>query len=67
MTIDVFWTKWIDYRDKLGVGFNDNRKFEMLSAMSKNYIENVIEENYDENSHLNYCQMVEEDYLLLTL
>lgn len=54
--------KWIDYREKLGIGFDDNQKFEMLSAMLKNYVVNVIEENYDENSHLNYCQMVGEDY-----
>ena len=54
--------KWVDYREKLGIGFSDIQKVNMLSAMLKNYIENVIKENYDENSHLNYCQMVGEDY-----
>ena len=54
--------KWVDYREKLGIGFNDNQKFKMLSAMLKNYVENIIEENYDENLHWNYCQMVGEDY-----
>lgn len=54
--------KWVDYREKLGIGFCDDQKFKMLSAMLKNYVENVITENYDENSHLNYCQMVGEDY-----
>lgn len=54
--------KWVDYREKLGIGFNDKQKFKMLSAMLKNYVDNVIEENYDESSHLNYCQMVGEDY-----
>lgn len=54
--------KWVDYREKLGIGFSDNQKLEMLSAMLKNYIENVIEENYDEDSYLNYCQMVGEHY-----
>lgn len=54
--------KWVDYREKLGIGFNDKQKFKMLSAMLKNYVEKVIEENYDENAHLNYCQMVGEDY-----
>ena len=54
--------KWVDYREKLGIGFNDKQKFKMLSAMLKNYVENVIEENYDEDSFLNYCQMVGEDY-----
>ena len=42
--------KWVDYREKLGIGFNDNQKFKMLSAMLKNYVDNVIEENYDESS-----------------
>lgn len=46
--------KWVDYREKLGIGFNDKQKFKMLSAMLKNYVDNVIEENYDESSHLNY-------------
>ena len=54
--------KWIDYREKLGVGFNDNQKYKMLSAMLKNYVDNVIEENYGESSYFNYCQMVGEDY-----
>ena len=42
--------KWVDYREKLGIGFNDKQKFKMLSAMLKNYVDNVIEENYDESS-----------------
>lgn len=54
--------KWVDYREKLGIGFSDNQKFKMLSAMLKNYIKNVIGENYDEDMHLNYCQMVGEEY-----
>ena len=35
--------KWIDYREKLGIGSNDNQKFKMLSAMLKNYMEKDIE------------------------
>lgn len=54
--------KWVDYREKLGIGFNDIQKVNMLSAMLKNYAENVIEETFDENWYLNYCQMVGEDY-----
>lgn len=54
--------KWIDYREKLGIGFSDNQKFKMLSAMLRNYITNVIGENYDENSYFDYCQVVGEDY-----
>ena len=54
--------KWIDYREKLGIGFDDNTKFEMLSNMLRNYIGNVIGANYDENSYLDYCQMVGEAF-----
>ena len=25
--------KWVDYREKLGIGFNDNNKFQMLSRL----------------------------------
>lgn len=54
--------KWVDYRKKLGIGFDDSQKFKMLSAILKNYVENVIGDNYNKNSYLNYCQMVGEDY-----
>lgn len=54
--------KWVDYREKLGIGFNDNDKFKMLSNMLTNYAENCLGESYDENSHLNYCQMIGEPY-----
>lgn len=54
--------KWIDYREKLGIGFDDGAKFEMLSNVLKNFVDNVVCESYDENSHLNYCQMVGETY-----
>ena len=54
--------KWVDYREKLGIGFEDKSKFEMLSNNLKNFIDYVVRESYDENSHLNYCQMVGEPY-----
>lgn len=54
--------KWVDYREKLGIGFDDSQKFKMLSTILKNYVENVVGESFDENSYLNYCQMVGEDY-----
>ena len=54
--------KWVDYREKLRIGFNDKQKFEMLSAILKNYVGNVVEGNLDEDSYFNYCQMVGEDY-----
>ena len=54
--------KWVDYREKLGIGFDDSQKFKMLSTILKNYVENVVGDNFDENSYLNYCQMIGEDY-----
>lgn len=54
--------KWVDYREKLKIGFDDRKKFEMLSAILKNYVGNVVEENLDEDSYFVYCQMVGEDY-----
>lgn len=54
--------KWIDYREKLGIGFNDHQKFNMLSTILKNYVGNVIKEYFNEKSYLEYCQMVGEEY-----
>ena len=54
--------KWLDYREKLKIGFDDSQKFTMLSAILKNYVGNVVKENLDENSYFNYCQMLGEDY-----
>jgi hypothetical protein len=54
--------KWVDYREKLGIGFDDEGKYKMLSNMMQNYVDNCLGEGYDEMSHLNYCQMVGEAY-----
>lgn len=54
--------KWVDYREKLGIGFNDSQKFKMLSNILRNYAENVVEASYSKNAYLNYCQMVGEVY-----
>ncbi|MBR3894214.1 MAG: hypothetical protein IKJ35_03590 [Clostridia bacterium] len=54
--------KWVDYREKLGIGFNDDAKFKMLSNIAQNYVENVIGDAYDKDSYLNYCQMVGEQF-----
>lgn len=54
--------KWVDYREKLGIGFCDEQKFKMLCAILKNYVKNVVGDAVDENSYLNYCQMVGENY-----
>ena len=54
--------KWIDYREKLGIGFNDETKFRMLSNMLQNYVETIVGDAYTESSHFAYCQMVGEQY-----
>ena len=59
--------KWIDYREKLGIGFNDQAKFKMLLNVLNNYVANVLGRLYDETSYLNYCQMVGEPYYSTSL
>ena len=54
--------KWIDYREKLGIGFDDSGKFKILSTVLQNYIEQTIRDSYSEQSYLNYCQMIGEPY-----
>lgn len=45
---------WIDYREKLGIGFSDNEKFMRVV----NYIDNVLSKSmkdYDDESLVNFC------------
>lgn len=53
--------KWVDYREKLGIGFADSQKFKMLSTILKNYVANSVADSFGDASYLNYCQMVGED------
>ena len=51
---------WVDYREKLGIGFNDEQKFIML----KNKITNTlptISEYYSSESYTRYINMVGEE------
>ena len=50
--------KWVDYREQLGIGFDDDEKSRMLSTVIQNYVQQVLEDSYSENSYLNYCQMI---------
>ena len=54
--------KWVDYREKLGIGFDDSGKFKMLSQILQNYVAIVIGDSYNRSSYLNYCQMVGAKY-----
>lgn len=55
--------KWIDYREKLGIGFNDEQKFKMFSNMMQNFIYNVVGDNYSESAYFDYCMMTGKTYL----
>lgn len=54
--------KWVDYREKLGIGLNDKKKFQMLSNKLQNFIEARIGSYYDDVSYLNYCILIGEPY-----
>lgn len=54
--------KWIDYREKLGIGFNDEMKFKMLTNMIQNFINNIVGDAYSERAYFNYCMMIGESY-----
>lgn len=54
--------KWVDYRTKLGIGFNDEGKFRLLSNSLQNYVEMIIGDSYSEESYFEYCQMIGETY-----
>lgn len=55
--------KWVDYREKLGIGFNDEQKFKMLSNMMQNFVDNVVGNEYSESAYFDYCMMTGETYL----
>ena len=48
--------KWIDYREKLGIGFEDEEKFGMLKNKVLNYIE--ILTSYDDYSDSEYFSII---------
>lgn len=54
--------KWIDYREQLGIGFDDEQKFKMLSNMMQNFINNRVGNSYDRSSYYEYCKMIGEEY-----
>lgn len=51
--------KWIDYREKLGLGFDDETKFTMFGNKIKVLIPE-LEEYYDEDDYTRYAMMVGE-------
>lgn len=53
--------RWVDYREKLGIGFNNQEKFEMLKNNILTFIDNFMG-NYSKLSCLLYCSKVGELY-----
>ena len=59
--------KWLDYREKLGIGFNDNEKYHLFLVRvfnSLNLIRDTEDGVVDYPSYLDFCNMVgiEVDY-----
>ena len=54
--------KWLDYREKLGLGFNDNQKVQMLSNMLQNFAAEYVVRSYDKEMHIAYCMMTGKRY-----
>lgn len=55
--------QWIDYREKLGIGFSDESKFQMLRNKFMNFINTEVRYgNYSEEAYYDYINMVGESY-----
>lgn len=56
--------KWVDYREKLGIGFNDEQKFQMLKNQFGVIIDGLDEDNYYKSINYKcYALMVGEPIL----
>ena len=53
---------WIDYREKLGIGFNDDEKFKMLKNKTSIFLD-LFGPRYSEDSYKSYAIMVGERLL----
>ena len=51
--------KWIDYREKLGIGFNDNEKYSMLKSKLKLFF-TYSKMPFDDNDFVGYSMMIGE-------
>lgn len=56
--------KWVDYREKLGIGFNDNEKLQMLKNKLFIVFDFIYQHNiYDYGDYRSYALMVGEPLL----
>ena len=53
---------WVDYREKLGIGLNDDAKFKMLKNKASVFL-NLFGEKYPEDNYQKYAIMVGEKLL----
>ena len=59
--------KWVDYREKLGIGFNDEQKLQMLINKLNHIFEFICEHGiYDSGNYKTYAMMVGEPLLSLS-
>ena len=59
--------KWVDYREKLGIGFNDEQKLQMLKNKLNHIFEFICEHGiYDSGNYKTYAMMVGEPLLSLS-
>ena len=50
--------KWVDYREKLGIGFSDAHKAKKLSNKIASFIDNgALNEGYTEDDYYHFCLM----------
>ena len=57
--------KWIDYREKLGIGFSDSSKSKLLANKIATFIESSsLNSNYSSNDYYRFCLMVGYKYSL---
>lgn len=54
---------WADYREKLGIGFNDDAKFEALKNKFVNFVRNIKCSNYTKGDCFSYFIMVGEVWI----
>ena len=55
--------KWIDYREKLGIGFSDSDKAKMLANNVATFIKNsALNSSYTTDDYYRFCLMTGTPY-----
>ena len=60
--------KWVDYREKLNLGFSDSKKSRMLANKISTFIcDGKLNENYSTDDYYRFCLMVGLPYTRTTI